>query len=132
MKKKAILCLSVSSVILCINSIIICFERPSILLITTTIIELICSSMLIKLLIKESSSSIFRGIVKMPSVNSILKYIPGFRSGEKVNMIFAGIYYIFFIVFIIIDSFFGGKGIHAAISAIIMPFMIFSFIDNTN
>lgn len=87
--------------------------------------------MLIKLLIKESNNSIFRRIIMMPSVYSILKYVPGFRSGEKVNMIFEGKYYIFFIIFIIIDSFFGGKGIHAAINAIIMSFMIFSFTDYT-
>ncbi|WP_234118293.1 hypothetical protein [Clostridium hydrogenum] len=57
-------------------------------------------------------------------------YVPGFRSGEKMNMIIASIYYIFFIaIFILSLLLSSGKGAHACLSALLMPFMIFSFMD---
>ncbi|WP_160692250.1 hypothetical protein [Clostridium sp. C2-6-12] len=66
-----------------------------------------------------------------------LKHVPGFRTGEKGNMIIASIYYISCLVFLIVGLiFFDSKDkvgcVKISGSAILFPAFIFSFTDNMN
>lgn len=66
-------------------------------------------------------------------LKTFLKYIPGFRSGEKINMIIASIYYIadlLFAIYIIIFQ--DGEGLDITLAILFLPFMIFSFINYMN
>jgi|GEM_PF-5027751 len=66
-----------------------------------------------------------------------LKHVPGFRTGEKVNMIIASIYYICCLLFLIIglvflDSRDKGSCVSISGSALLFPLVIFSFVGNMN
>ena len=72
-----------------------------------------------------------------PIFKRFLKYVPGFRSGEKVNMIVASIYYICCVLFLIIgllllDSRRKAGCVSISGSAILFPLEIFSIIDISN
>ena len=66
-----------------------------------------------------------------------LKHVPGFRTGEKVNMIIASIYYICCLLFLIIGLAFLDSGdkvgcVGISGSALLFPLIIFSFVGNMN
>jgi len=55
-------------------------------------------------------------------LRNILKYIPGFRSGKKIKMLIASIYYLFSLLMFI-------SGFGTGLFYLAMPFLVFSFID---
>lgn len=66
-------------------------------------------------------------------IRAFLKHVPGFRSGEKINMIVASLYYISNLLFgIYIIIFHGGDKIGMVGSGFLFPFLIFSFTDSMN
>jgi len=65
------------------------------------------------------------------SLKDFLKQIPGFRTGEKANMIIANIYYIGCLLFAIIGIIIGNsKGIYIGISALFTPYIIFTTVES--
>lgn len=73
----------------------------------------------------------------MDMLKNFLKYIPGFRSGEKVNMIIASIYYMSCILFLIIGLIFAKdvdreSCIGVSGGALLFPIFIFSVTNNIN
>lgn len=66
-----------------------------------------------------------------------LKHVPGFRTGEKANMIIASIYYIGCLLFLIIGLIFLDNKdkvscVKISGSALLFPALIFSFTGNLN
>lgn len=71
-------------------------------------------------------------------VKKIIKYIPGFRTGEKANMIIASVYYLCCILFMIIGLQFVEDVndtmdcISVAGGMILLPILLFSFANMLN
>lgn len=66
-----------------------------------------------------------------------LKHVPGFRTGEKENMIIASIYYTFYLLLIFIGLIFlNGRDKYSFIGfsciGLLFPAFIFILIDNIN
>ncbi|MPQ45124.1 hypothetical protein [Clostridium tarantellae] len=69
----------------------------------------------------------------MKKIKSILKHIPGYRTGNRVNEVIATIYYLFFLIFLTINITLGNLNfnlIHLCISGLAFPFIIFLIIDS--
>ncbi|SFC99989.1 hypothetical protein [Clostridium uliginosum] len=84
-----------------------------------------------------------RKLFKLPKLQCIilmfkhfLKHVPGFRTGEKANMIFASIYYIGSLLFLIMALLSEGgdkvKYVSTVGSALLFPSWLFSLVDNSN
>lgn len=70
---------------------------------------------------KSSAEARFKGL---------LKQIPGFRTGEKSNMIIASIYYIGCLIFGVIAAMLGeSKGVYLGVMSLFMPYMIFNCLN---
>jgi hypothetical protein len=81
---------------------------------------------------KKSNKTLKIAIQTLKSFKSFLKYVPGFRSGEKVNIILGSIYYIFCFLLLIAGIIFRVNTIRVAISLIFTPFLIFAGLDSLN
>lgn len=132
MRNKSLLIMSIVSIIIFCSTIISYFIRPSVLAIIAITIELICSIVLLRSWIKESHKNILWKIPRITSFKVILKNIPGFRSREKSNMVIASIYYCFCIIFLILSLIFFQKGAKVAVSALVIPLMLFATMDYMN
>lgn len=66
-------------------------------------------------------------------VKHFLRQIPGFRTGEKTNIIMASIYYVTFALILVIGlGFFDFHIIRIGISGLLFPYMMFAFISIIN
>ena len=65
----------------------------------------------------------------------IFKHIPGYRSGNKINEVFATIYYLIPIIILLLTMIFGVfevKYLRIIVGMLIFPFIVFSMLDNLN
>lgn len=99
------------------------------------IFELFCMSILMIILIyyksKYKSNQKEKVDIRDLSIKSILKNVPGFRTGEKANMIIASIYYVICLFFAIMSIiFFNAKGIYSGLSGLFVPYVIFTTLES--
>lgn len=68
-------------------------------------------------------------------IKFFLKKVPGYRSGNKINEVFASIYYLIPIILlglnIVLDEF-KLKDLKIGISMFIFPFIVFAMLDGAN
>lgn len=100
-----------------------------------TIFELFCMSILMIILIycksKYKSNQKEKANIRVLSIKPILKNVPGFRTGEKTNMIIASIYYAICLFFAIMSIiFFNAKGIYSGLDGLFLPYIIFTTIES--